>query len=510
LHFNLESDAQIDAVRFFDLVEKSKVSQKNIHLLEEAISIYRGEFLEGFRIGNSRVFDEWVTIKREQNHRQALIASQDLSRHYQASGDYERALSSAWRVVELEPWREQAHRHLMRLLAQSGQREAALVQYESCQQILARELDIEPSQQTVELYNQIREGGFDATGRDLNKIPGKDRIADEEPEPTTDEVTDLADDPNTTKFISENYLSWYPRQRGRWLELISRIGSKRFWIITSGILFVLLIGLGLRFAVNNIFADTGKRAEYLPTTTGWSNGLILDVCKGLIDQLCIYESISGNHKPITPPGKFSEINPLASWSPDGKQGVFGASLKNEVTGMKDFDLYIVNIEDQSLQQITSGPGNDVMPAWSSDGEWIAFQRECQLWIIRPDGSDAQALLDTKGESCFMGITWSPENQQIAFLKTGVGPSSTLPAELAVVDRDGADYQRITVPEENIVNGILAWSPDSRYIACMCLSRQSGQEVFLLFDLERDGESQLIDRLPDEWFHAFWPGGGGKQ
>ena len=116
LHFNLECDAQIDAVMFFDLVEKSKASQKNIHLLEEALSFYRGEFLEGFRIGNSRVFDEWVTIKREQYHRQALSALQYLSRHYEASGDYERALSSAWRVVELEPWREQVHRQLMRLL----------------------------------------------------------------------------------------------------------------------------------------------------------------------------------------------------------------------------------------------------------------------------------------------------------------------------------------------------------------------------------------------------------
>jgi DNA-binding SARP family transcriptional activator len=57
----------------------------------------------------------------------------------------------AHRQVELEPWLEEAHRELMRLLALSGQRSAALAQYETCRRILMEELRIEPAEETTSL-----------------------------------------------------------------------------------------------------------------------------------------------------------------------------------------------------------------------------------------------------------------------------------------------------------------------------------------------------------------------
>ena len=59
----------------------------------------------------------------------------------------------------LEPWREEAHQQMMRLLARSGQRSAALAQYEICCRILAHELGVEPARETQALYNRIRSAG---------------------------------------------------------------------------------------------------------------------------------------------------------------------------------------------------------------------------------------------------------------------------------------------------------------------------------------------------------------
>ncbi|VAW43053.1 hypothetical protein MNBD_CHLOROFLEXI01-3670 [hydrothermal vent metagenome] len=58
-------------------------------------------------------------------------------------------------MLTLDPLREQAHRLLMRLLARDGQLNAALSQYESCRQILAGELGVEPAVETTQLYQRI-------------------------------------------------------------------------------------------------------------------------------------------------------------------------------------------------------------------------------------------------------------------------------------------------------------------------------------------------------------------
>ena len=70
-------------------------------------------------------------------------------------------MAYARRQVELEPWRESAHRQWMRALALSGQRSAALAQYEACRRILAEELGVEPEAETTALYERIR-GGIEA------------------------------------------------------------------------------------------------------------------------------------------------------------------------------------------------------------------------------------------------------------------------------------------------------------------------------------------------------------
>ncbi|MBX3052054.1 MAG: tetratricopeptide repeat protein [Caldilineaceae bacterium] len=127
--------------------------------LESAVRLYRGGFLQGFVIDESRGFEEWVTIVHEQTHRQVLGALHQLANVYARQGSYAQSQQHALRQIELESYREEAHRQLMLALVRSGQRSAALAQYESCRRILNEELGVEPAAETRSLYQRIRSAG---------------------------------------------------------------------------------------------------------------------------------------------------------------------------------------------------------------------------------------------------------------------------------------------------------------------------------------------------------------
>jgi hypothetical protein len=128
--------------------------------------------LEGFSLPDSPPFEEWGLLNRERYHRLLLEALQRLVRHYQQAGEYERGLGHAYSQVELDPWREEAHRQLTLLLAASGQRSAALVQYETCRQVLAEELGTEPSAEFRATYELLLKGDLPP---DLLFAPAEER-----------------------------------------------------------------------------------------------------------------------------------------------------------------------------------------------------------------------------------------------------------------------------------------------------------------------------------------------
>lgn len=133
--------------------------QTCIRDLEEALDLYGGDFLEGLLLGDSATFETWALIQRERLRAQVLTALYYVTRHYLRRGNYAQAQTFALRQVEMEPYREEAHRQLMAILSRSGQRSAALAQYETCRRILAEELGVQPSEKTKSLFERIRLAG---------------------------------------------------------------------------------------------------------------------------------------------------------------------------------------------------------------------------------------------------------------------------------------------------------------------------------------------------------------
>ncbi len=148
--FNRESAYWLDVEAFLERVDQETSRQI------EAAELYQGDFLDGFYLRHAPAFEEWVLGQRERLRQAALQVFQALAGHFTDRGEYARAIEYTRRLLTLDPWREEAHRLMMRLLARSGQRSAALAQYEACRRLLRKELGVEPTDETVMLYRRIR------------------------------------------------------------------------------------------------------------------------------------------------------------------------------------------------------------------------------------------------------------------------------------------------------------------------------------------------------------------
>lgn len=155
IQWNHASDCWIDVAAFSALARSTQTAD-----LEQAAALYRGEFLAGFSLAGCSAFEEWLLLTREHLGRLALQVFDKLAQAYLAAEAYALAEAAARRQLALEPWREEAHAQVMRALAYSGQRAAALAQYDACRRILDAELGIEPSRELAALHAQIKAGLF--------------------------------------------------------------------------------------------------------------------------------------------------------------------------------------------------------------------------------------------------------------------------------------------------------------------------------------------------------------
>ena len=129
--------------------------------LRSAVDRYGGDLLTGFYVEEAPEFSEWVLIERERLRSLMLQGLVRLSEDYVERGDFVHGMLYTGKLLALEPWREESHRQMMRLLAWDGQIQAAIAQYEQCRQLLADELDLEPSAETITLLQQIQSRTFE-------------------------------------------------------------------------------------------------------------------------------------------------------------------------------------------------------------------------------------------------------------------------------------------------------------------------------------------------------------
>jgi Tol biopolymer transport system component len=118
-------------------------------------------------------------------------------------------------------------------------------------------------------------------------------------------------------------------------------------------------------------------------------------------------------------------------------------------------IYSVNPDGSGLTQLTNDPFDTADPAWSPDGEKIAFASwrngsDADIYVMNADGSDQTRLNTNTGDRNDRHPAWSPDGRKIAF-SYNLGPS------VATINADGTGQATITDGLEPV------WSPDGRKI-----------------------------------------------
>jgi DNA-binding SARP family transcriptional activator len=159
---NPEVDVWLDTTELEESLEsihkQGEFNSDTARQADTALKLYKGEFLQGFTVFDCRGFEDWSVRERERLHHLAVDGLSELVTFEIEQKQYQPGMAHAARLLELDPLMESAHRQMMQLLASSGQRAAALSQYETCRKILHDELGVEPDVVTRNLYEQIRTG----------------------------------------------------------------------------------------------------------------------------------------------------------------------------------------------------------------------------------------------------------------------------------------------------------------------------------------------------------------
>jgi Tol biopolymer transport system component len=151
-----------------------------------------------------------------------------------------------------------------------------------------------------------------------------------------------------------------------------------------------------------------------------------------------------------------------AWSPDGNKVAFQSNRNGS------YSIWVMDANGTNQHQVTSGESNERHPAWSPDGRQLAFDSDAsgsrEIWIVDSDGQNRRQLTSLKALSNFP--TWSPDGNQIAFYVYQAGIMS-----LWVVNIDGSNLRPLApdLADERrnqctFACHQAAWSPDGQQIA----------------------------------------------
>jgi Tol biopolymer transport system component len=151
------------------------------------------------------------------------------------------------------------------------------------------------------------------------------------------------------------------------------------------------------------------------------------------------------------------------WSPDGRRLVFGrghpcgkyedleTDCPRRVQRSRNYGIMVYR---RGRTRVLTRTGSD--PAWSPDGRLIAFIRDGDLFVMRPDGSGARRIAESRNSSV-SSLDWSPNGRRLVFGDT-VSNVSEFRTEIATVRRDGGGYRVIRNGSQP------TYSPNGRLIA----------------------------------------------
>jgi len=205
--------------------------------------------------------------------------------------------------------------------------------------------------------------------------------------------------------------------------------------------------------------------------------------------LYLQEMTGGKRIAVSTTGSALDFTP--AFSPDGQTLAFSRATEDGT------DLYTINVKNNCcLRRLTVGRFSDnLSPTFSPDGQRIAFVSTRpglpQIYVMAADGTDQQlfAPFDYGVTGASNAPEWSPDGQSVAFHRDVAG---TL--QVFVLDVRTRTVRQLTSVGRNEDP---TWAPDSRHLAFV--SDRSGYRQLWIIDLDTGRIRPLLQqsgaRLP---------------
>jgi Tol biopolymer transport system component/DNA-binding winged helix-turn-helix (wHTH) protein len=195
------------------------------------------------------------------------------------------------------------------------------------------------------------------------------------------------------------------------------------------------------------------------------------------------------------------------FSPDGNKIAF--SWNGEDSG-ETWSLYVKQrIGSETPVRLTSAAADDLSPAWSPDGKWIAFTRRSQrgngIYMMPAIGGPERKLYDLHSavDPIEPGLTWSPNGKQLVFPD---GKSEDSPSFLVSLSVDSLEAKPITHPNDSWDGDFTpAFSPDGKMIAFVRGSDLGNRRLYVM---NSDGGEPKQLTTTEQQFHGIsWTSDG---
>lgn len=144
LQLNPDLNLWIDA-REFQRLSDSRATPED---WQTALGLYAGELLP-------HVYEDWALEWRAEFEQACLEARLRLAQHQRGQGQYAAAIETARAALPPDPARESTHQLIILCYESLGDRDAALLQYESCNKVL-REIGAEPSPELQAIHRRLQ------------------------------------------------------------------------------------------------------------------------------------------------------------------------------------------------------------------------------------------------------------------------------------------------------------------------------------------------------------------
>ena len=205
-----------------------------------------------------------------------------------------------------------------------------------------------------------------------------------------------------------------------------------------------------------------------------------------------------------------------AWSPDGDRLAFISPCGGNQEIYPGAGIFITNVDGSETIPLPTVPGGDFDPAWSPDGSRIAFTslrdyNRAQIYEINLEDNSVVSLSNNTVRDSQPG--WSPDGRQIAFVTTRRGPY-----QIWIMDQAGGEANLLS-RSGSLKDAHPDWSPDGLVIMFTQTELIGGVPRLIHMRVEEGNliETRLVrevipmqesDYSPDGTWIAFesWPEG----